>query len=113
MIAFLLHAVLYALSFMLAAKIIPGISVKSFGSAVMFSVVFALLDALFFRLLAFLTLPLVLVTLGFFLICIRAGLFMAADKFVDGVHIDGFVAALLGSLMTGAINWLITRFVNF
>jgi len=113
MIAFLLHCVLYALSFMLAAKIIPGISVKSFGSAVIFSAVFAILDLLFFRILAFLTFPLVLVTLGIFLLFIRAGLFLAADKFVDGVHIDGFLAALLGSLLTGAINWLITRFVNF
>lgn len=113
MIAFLLHCVLYALSFMLAAKIVPGISVKSFGSAVIFSAVFAILDLLFFRILAFLTFPLVLVTLGIFLLFIRAGLFLAADKFVDGVHIDGFLAALLGSLLTGGINWLITRFVNF
>lgn len=112
MIAFLLHCVLYALSFMLAAKVVPGISVRSFGSAVIFAGVFAILDLLFFRLLAFLTLPIVVVTLGLFLVCIRAGLFLAAQKFVDGVQIDGFLAALLGSLLTGAINWLITRFVN-
>ena len=112
MIAFLVHCLLYALSFMLAAKVVPGITVKSYGSAVIFAAVFAILDALLFKILAFITLPVVLLTFGLFLLAIRAGLFLAAEKFVDGVHIDGFVAALLGSLLTGAINWLITRFVN-
>jgi putative membrane protein len=112
MIAFLVHCLLYALSFMLAAKVVPGISVRSFGSAVLFAAVFAILDALFFKVLTFLTLPIVILTFGLFMICIRAGLFLAADKFVDGVRIDGFMAALLGSLLTGGINWLIHRFVN-
>jgi len=112
MIAFLVQCLLYALSFMIAAKVVPGISVRSYGSAVMFAAVFAILDWLLFKLLALLTLPLVVVTLGLFLLCIRAWLFMFADRFVDGVHIDGFMAALLGSLLTGAINWLITWFVS-
>ncbi len=112
MIAFLVHCVLYALSFMLAAKIVPGIAIRSFGSAVMFAAVFAILDGLFFKLLAFLTLPMVILSAGLFLLCIRAALFLAADKLVSGVHIDGFVAALLGSLLTGGINWLIHRFVS-
>ena len=55
---------------------------------------------------------LLVMSFGLFLLCIRAGLFLAADKFVDGVHIDGFMAALLGSLLTGGINWLIHRFVQ-
>ena len=77
---------------------------KSFGSAVIFAAVFAILDALLFKLLAFITLPVVLLTFGLFLLAIRAGLFLAAEKFVDGVHIDGFVAALRaqGVEVTGA-----------
>jgi putative membrane protein len=112
MIQFFLHCLLYALSFMLAAKVVPGITVRSFSAALVFAAVFAILDGLLFKLLAFVTLPLVIITFGLFLFCIRAGLFLAADKFVDGVKIDGFVAALLGSLLTGGINWLINRFVN-
>ena len=112
MLAFIVHCMLYALSFMLVAKIVPGITVRSYGSAVIFAAVFAILDALLFKLLAFITFPVVVLTLGLFLLAIRAGLFMAAEKFVDGVQIDGFFAALLGSLLTGGLNWLITRFVN-
>lgn len=112
MISFLVHCLLYALSFILAAKIVPGIQIRSYGSAFLFAAVFAILDGLFFKLLALLTLPLVIFSCGLFLLCIRAGLFLAADKFVDGVHIDGFMAALWGSLLTGGINWLISRFVS-
>src|SRR5262245_32850363 len=112
MFAFLVHCLLFALSFVLAAKVIPGIYVRSYSSAVMFAAVFAVLDGLFFKLLAFLTFPAVVLTLGLFLLFIRAWLFLMSEKLVDGVHIDGFVAALLGSLLTGAINWLITRFIH-
>lgn len=112
MIALVVHCLLYALSFMLAAKVVPGMAVRSYGSAVKFAVVFALLDGLFFKLLAFLTMPLVLLSLGLFLLIIRAALFLAADRFVDGVRIDGFLPALLGSLVTGGLNWLITRFIH-
>ena len=112
MISTVLNWLLYALSFMLAAKIVPGISVRSYGSAIVFAIVFTLLDTLLFKLLTFLTLPLVVLTLGLFMLVIRAGIFMAADRFVDGVKIDGFVAALLGSLVTGGLNWLIHKFVQ-
>jgi putative membrane protein len=108
MIAFLIHCLMYGLSFMLAAKIVPGLRVRSFGSAVMFSVVFAILDGLLFKALAFVTLPLVL-----FLLVIRAGLFLLADKFVEGVDIDGFLPALGGSIVTGIINFLITKLLPF
>jgi putative membrane protein len=113
MIAFLIHCLMYGLSFMLAAKIVPGLRVRSFGSAVMFSVVFAILDGLLFKALAFVTLPLVLLSLGLFLLVIRAGLFLLADKFVDGVDIDGFLPALGGSIVTGIINFLITKLLPF
>lgn len=112
MIALVVHFLLYALSFMLAAKIVPGITVTSYTSALKFAVVFALLDGLLFKVLAFLSMPLVILSLGLFLLVIRAGLFMLADNFVDGVRIHSFMAALLGSLVTGGLNWLINRFVH-
>ena len=85
---------------------------RSFGSALVFSAVFAILDGLLFSFLTFITLPLVLLSLGLFLLVIRAGLFLLADKFVDGVHIDGFFPALLGSVLTGLINYLINWLVH-
>lgn len=112
MFAFLVHCLLYALAVMLAAKVVPGLRVKSYGGAVGFSIVLALLDALFFKALAIITLPLVVLTLGLFLLLIRAFLFWLADRLVDGVEVDSFGAALFGSAVTGVINFLITRVVH-
>jgi putative membrane protein len=113
MLSFVASVFLYALAFMLTARVVPGIEVRSFRSAFGFSLVFALLDGLLFKLIAFLTWPLVILTLGLFCIVIRAFLFLLTDKFIDGVKVDGFVPALLGSVATGVLNsgitWLVHR----
>ena len=109
MISLLVSFLLYAVAFMLTARIVPGIEVRSFRSAVGFAVVFAILDGLLFKLLAIVTLPLVVVTLGLFLLVIRAWLFMLTDKFIDGVKIDGFcVQNYCASLHTSARGFLIS-----
>ena len=112
LLSFIVHCLLFALSFMITARIVPGIKIRSFGSAVLFAAVFAILDGLLFGVLTFFTLPLVILTLGLFLLVIRAGLFLLADKLVDGVEIDGFFSALLGSLLTGALNGLINWLIR-
>lgn len=112
MISLLVSFLLYAVAFMLTARIVPGIEVRSFRSAVGFAVVFAILDGLLFKLLAIVTLPLVVVTLGLFLLVIRAWLFMLTDRFIDGVKIDGFFSALIGSLVTACLNSGITWMVH-
>jgi putative membrane protein len=113
LVSFLIHCLLYALSFMLVARVVPGITIRSYGSAVLFAAVFAILDSLLFGVLTFVTLPLVILSLGLFMLVIRAGLFMLADKLVSGVEISGFVPALLGSLLTGALNGLIKWLIHF
>ena len=113
LVSFLLHCLLYALSFMLVARVVPGITIRSYGSAVLFAAVFAILDSLLFGVLTFVTLPLVILSLGLFMLVIRAGLFLLADKLVSGVEISGFVPALLGSLLTGALNGQIKWHINF
>ena len=113
LMSFIVHCLLYALSFMLVARVVPGITIRSYGSAVLFAAVFAILDGLLFSLLAIVTLPLVILSLGLFLLVIRAGLFLLADKLVSGVEISGFFPALLGSLLTGALNSLIRWVVHF
>lgn len=108
MVHHVVHFLAFAVAVLCAARIVPGIRVKSFGSALVFSLVFALLNKLLFGPLAFFTLPIVLVTFGLFLVIINAFLFWLADKLVKGVTIDGFGSALLASIVTTLINWAIT-----
>jgi putative membrane protein len=107
----LIQCVIFAVAVLLTAKIVPGVRVKSFGSALIFAIVLAILNKLLFGLLVFLSLPMIFLTLGLFLLVINAILWMLADKLVSGVELSGFGAAFFASIVTSLINcavlWLI------
>jgi putative membrane protein len=105
MLMHLIHLLITAVAVLIAARVVPGIRVKSFGSAVAFAFVLAVLDVLLHKLLIILALPLILLSLGLFLIVINGFLFWLADKVVEGVEVDGFGSAILGSLLTSVISW--------
>jgi putative membrane protein len=107
MIHHLVHILVTALAVMLTARVVPGVRARSFGGAFVFAIVLAILDKLLFKALALLTFPFVLLTFGLFLVVINAFLFWLADKLVEGVEVDGPGAALVGSVLTSAITWLI------
>jgi putative membrane protein len=107
MLHHVLHILIFTVAVLLTAKVVPGIRIKSFGSALFFALVVAILDKLLFGLLVLLALPAILVTFGLFLLVINAFLWWLADKVVDGVELDGFGAAFFGALVTSVINWLI------
>ncbi|MDB4968435.1 MAG: hypothetical protein JWN44_4124 [Myxococcales bacterium] len=107
MVHILIHLLVTAIAVLAAARIVPGIRVRSFGSAVVFAFVLAVLNVLLGKLLIILALPFVLLTLGLFLIVINGFLFWLADKVVKGVEVDGFGSAILGSLMTSLVSWTI------
>ena len=103
----IIHLLVTAVAVLIAARIVPGIRVRSFGSAVVFAFVLAILNVILAKVLIVLALPLVLLTLGLFLIVINGFLFWLADKVVEGVEVDGFGSAILGSLVTSLAGWAI------
>ncbi|UUX96064.1 phage holin family protein [Aquabacterium sp. J223] len=90
---------LLAAALLLVAHLYPGVVVQSFGSALIAAVVLGLLNTLLRPLLVLLTLPVTLLTLGLFLFVINAVIFWAAASLLPGLHVQGFVAALIGSLI--------------
>ena len=100
-----------ALGVLLAATIVPGISVSGFWTAVLVAIVLGILNVTIGALLKLLTLPLSIVTFGFFLLVINALMFWAAS-FVKGFHVAGFWAAFFGSLITTIISMLGRRLMR-
>ena len=90
---------LLAAALLLVANIYPGVALKSFGSALIAALVLGLLNALLRPILVLLTLPVTVLTLGLFLFVINALMFYFAASLLDGFHVTGFVAALIGSLL--------------
>lgn len=94
-----------ALGVLLAAAIVPGISVSGFWTAVLVAIILGFLNVTIGALLKLLTLPLSLVTFGFFFLVINALMFWAASA-IKGFHVAGFWAAFFGSLIVTVISML-------
>ena len=103
----LIRWALLAAALLLVAHLYPGVQIGSFGSALMAAAVLGLLNALLRPVLVLLTLPVTLLTLGLFLFVINAALFWAAASLLDGFGVDGFGAALIGSLLYSALGLVI------
>jgi putative membrane protein len=90
---------LLAAALLLVAYLYPGVTIKSFGSAMIAAFVLGLFNTLLRPILVLLTLPVTLITLGLFLFVINALMFYFAASVLDGFHVNGFFAALIGSLL--------------
>ena len=90
---------LLAAALLLVAQLGVGVSVAGFGSAMIAAFVIGLFNTLLRPILVLLTLPVTLLTLGLFLFVINALMFYFAASVLQGFHVTGFVAALIGSLL--------------
>ncbi len=90
---------LLAAALLLVAHLYSGVSVASFGAALVAALVLGLLNTLVRPLLVLLTLPVTLVTLGLFLFVINALMFWSAAGVLSGFNVTGFGAALVGSVI--------------
>ena len=90
---------LLAAALLLVAYLYPGVSITSFGAALIAALVLGLLNTIVRPLLVLLTLPVTVLTLGLFLFVINALMFWAAASLLAGFNVAGFSAALIGSLI--------------
>jgi putative membrane protein len=90
---------LLAAALLLVAHLYSGVTVASFGAAMIAALVLGLFNTLVRPLLVLLTLPVTLLTLGLFLFVINALMFWAAAEVLDGFSVTGFRAALVGSVL--------------
>ena len=107
MLKLLAKWLLSAAALLLVAYLYSGVEVRSFGSALLAAFVIGLLNMVVRPVLVVLTLPVTLVTLGLFLFVINALMFWAAGSMLEGFHVGGFTAALLGSLIYSAFGVVI------
>ncbi len=90
---------LSALALWLVAQIIPGIQLRSFGSAMLATVMIAVVNTIIGPVLRIIAFPITFLTLGLFRFVINALLLKLAAMFSPGFRIDGFLSALIGSLV--------------
>jgi len=73
--------------------------------------VLAFFNATLGKILKLLTLPLNCLTFGLFSFVINAAMLLLASETKLGIHVDGFVSALVGSVLLSVISGLLSVFV--
>jgi putative membrane protein len=101
-----------AAALLLVAYMYPGVHVTDFWSALIAAIILGLVNAIIRPLLIILTLPVTILTLGLFIFVINALLFWFVAELVHGFTVDGFMAALIGSILYSLVT-LITSWLLF
>ena len=92
--------------------LLDGIRVSGFLSAFFAAAALGILNALFRPILLLLTLPINVLTLGFFTFVINALMLKMASGVIAGFDVYGFWSAVIGSLIISVISWLLNSFVS-
>lgn len=89
-----------------AVEIVPGVEYDRWQSLVVAALVLGALNTFVKPLIAFLSLPLIIVTFGLFLILINALLLQWTAALVPGFSVDGWSPALLASMIISIVSLL-------
>jgi len=87
-----------------------GITADSMEDIFLAALVLILVNTFIKPLLILVSLPLVLLTLGLFLLFINAIILYTLPHFVHGFHVHGFISAFFGSLLLSLITGIFTGY---
>lgn len=108
----LLRWLILTIAILAAAYVLKGIDVTGFVPALAAAALLGILNAFVRPLLLLLTLPLNILSLGLFTFVINAFLLKIASLVIEGFSVEGFLAALLGSLFISFVSALLNLFVR-
>ncbi|WP_077402039.1 phage holin family protein [Cellulophaga omnivescoria] len=100
----ILRVLLSAIAVVVLSKILPGIGVDTYTTAIIVAIVLSLLNFFIKPLLVILTLPVTIVTLGLFLLIINACIIKLAGYFVTGFTVDSWLWAIVFSLLLSLLQ---------
>ena len=105
-----IHWLLSAIAIGIAAYLIPGITVSGIVPALVLAVVLAGINTFIKPVLAFITLPLSIITLGLFSLVLNTLLTMLAAAIVPGVAVSGFFSALIFGIVLAIVSAVLKSF---
>ncbi len=107
----LLLWILNAVALLAVTYLLPSIQVSGLGAALLAALGLGLLNTLVRPVLALLTLPITVLTLGIFYLVLNGLLFWLASALLPGFQVQGFGAAFVGAILYGVIAWALSALV--
>lgn len=109
---FLVRLLINALGLYLADALLAGFTVAGTGSLVVAALLLGLVNAVIRPILIILTLPITLVTLGFFLLIVNGISLALVAWLVPGVTVAGIWSATIAALVVSVTGWLTSMFIG-
>jgi len=88
-----------------AVEIVPGLSYDRWQTLVLAALVLGILNTFVKPLLTFISIPFIIITLGFFLIFINAALLKLTGWFVPGFLVADWLSAFAGSVIISIVSF--------
>jgi putative membrane protein len=107
----LLLWILNAIALLAVTWLLPSIKVSGFGAALIAALVLGFINTLVRPVLALLTLPITVLTLGIFYLVLNGLLFWLASALLPGFHVAGFGSAVFGAILYGIIAWALSALI--
>ena len=109
---FIIKILLSAVAVILIDKILPGVSVDEFSTAVWVALILGVLYAILKPVLVILTLPITILTMGLFLLVINAMMIMLAGNMIDGFNVAGFWSAVFFSILLSIFESILYKLID-
>ena len=107
MTGFVLRALITAVGLWIATRWINGISIDDATTLVLAGALLGIINAIVRPIAIVLTLPITILTLGFFLLVVNAGMVALVAALLPGFHIyGGFWAAFGTALIVSITGWI-------
>lgn len=105
---FIVKVLVTALAVFVADYFLDGVHISDdLKTVVVVALVLALLNTFLKPILVLLTIPITIITLGLFLLVINILIVMLADYLIAGFTVDGWLYALLFSLIVSLVSYLL------
>jgi putative membrane protein len=119
LIHWLVHLLVSALIILAVSKLVPGVKLRSFGTAIVVALVFGVLSAVLgwamTAIFSIVALPAIILTFGLAFLLIRLVVNMIilwlTDKLIAGFEIEGVGALMIASLIISVLQHVVFRFV--
>jgi putative membrane protein len=109
---FFVRLLITALGLWVADQLLPGIAFDSTGALIVSALVLGVVNAVIRPILLILTLPLTVLTLGFFILIVNGISLALVAALVPGFHIAGLWSATIGAIIVSLTSWAASSFIG-
>jgi putative membrane protein len=95
---------------MVASSLIHGIRYDTVAALIGAALLLGILNAFVRPVLLLLSAPLILLTLGFFILILNGLMLYLVPSIVIGFHVDSFGSAFWGAIVISLVSWLLSAF---